>query len=190
MLCAIAEGMLMAAWLTVYCCRSVNHIKADELLTLLRNLEDPYTLAEGFGIEDEEVVDRALAHLRLESVSEPEGVKFALRYKARNTRPVYFHHWRAKKRVRVERAEALERLEGATGRNVTRVRNHIAKCVDVVALELGWNQLEDMGMVLAGQIAEFLAIEGNGLILDQNDDWWAMKRNGAPVLLVRGRDES
>ena len=36
--------------------------------------------------------------------------------------------------------------------------------VEVAALELGWNQLEDMGVGLAGQVAEYLARIGDGLI--------------------------
>jgi hypothetical protein len=179
----------MAAWLTVYCTKSVKHVTADDLLALLQNLEDPYTLAEGFGIDDEEAVDRALKHLRIERVSKQAGVKFSLHYKPRSTRPVLFHLWAQPKRVQTERDEALEQFDGAKGRKVARVREHLADCVAVVALELGWSQLEDMGIVLAGQIAVFLAVEGNGLIRDQNDDWWAMK-TGAPVLVVGPRNRT
>ena len=174
----------MAAWLTVYCTKSVDHVTANDLLALLHNLEDPYILAEGYGIEDEETaVDRAMKHLRIEPVSKEPGVKFSIRYKPRNARPVLFHLWAQPKRVQTERDEALEQFDDTKGRTVARIRKHLANCVEVVALELGWAQLEDMGIVLAGQIAEFLAVEGNGLIRDQNENWWSMK-NGAPVLLV------
>jgi hypothetical protein len=40
-----------------------------------------------------------------------------------------------------------------------------------------------MGIVLAGQFAEYLARVGDGLIQDQYHDWWEMK-GGVPVLLV------
>ncbi|MCI0701176.1 MAG: hypothetical protein L0241_08840 [Planctomycetia bacterium] len=177
----------MAAWLTVYCSRSVDHITADDLLAFLRNLDDPHTLAEGFGIEDEDEVNRAFARLKIETVTDTDGLKFAIHYKTAKDRPIYFHLWAKRSRVKAEREEALEGLEEAKGRNVKRVRTHLAKMVEVIALELGWNQLEDMGIVLAGQIAEFIAVEGDGLILDQNDDWWAMK-NQLPVLLVGERN--
>ncbi|HVL12226.1 MAG TPA: hypothetical protein VM529_06660 [Gemmata sp.] len=177
----------MAAWLTVYCSTTVAHITPSDLLSLLRGLDDPWTLAEGFGIEDEAEVDRALVRLQIEPVPEPEGVKYVLRYRTRKLRPVYFHLWAKPGRVQAEREEALEQFEGARERNAGRVRKHMEKVIEVVALELGWNQLEDMGVVLAGQIAEFVATEGDGLIRDQNDDWWAMK-NRVPVLLVGKRN--
>jgi hypothetical protein len=176
----------MAAWLTAYCARSVDHVTADDLLSLLRGLDDPWTLAEGFGIDDEKIVDRALAQLRIESIADPDGVKFALRYRPGKTRPVYFHLWAEPRRVQTEREEALELLDGSRNRNAKRVREHLGRVVEVAALELGWNQLDDMGVVLAGQIVEFLATEGDGLIRDQNDDWWAMKKR-VPVLLVGPR---
>ncbi len=173
----------MAAWLTVYCTRSVSHVTARDLLTAIEDIEDIYTLAEGFGIEDEEVVKRALTQLRIEPVSEPEGVKFCLRYRPAAFRPVLIHWSAAPEFVRGVVEETRELLEEATGKGVKRVRAHLERVIEVVSLELGWSQLEDMGIVLAGQVAEHLATIGAGLIKDQNDDWWAMKK-GAPVLLV------
>jgi hypothetical protein len=177
----------MAAWLTVYCARSVAHVTAEDLIAVICDLEDPYTLAECYGIEDEEeAVDRAMKHLRIEPVAGPQGGKISVRYKPPDARPVLLHVWSRPKRVQTERDEALEQFEDVSGRNVARVRKHLADCVEVAALELGWTQLEDMGIVFASVIAEFLAVEGNGLIRDQNEDWWAVK-NGAPVLLVGPR---
>jgi hypothetical protein len=162
----------MAAWLTIYCTRSVASITADDLISLLNDL-DLYTIAEGFGIEDEEeVVDHALAHLRIEPVSKPKGVKFVVHYKPGKSRPVYVHLWNDPKRVQTEREEALELLNNVRGRPVAGMRRRIAACVEVVALELGLKQVEDVGLVLAVQIAEFLAGEGAGLGRDHNDNWW------------------
>jgi hypothetical protein len=56
--------------------------------------------------------------------------------------------------------------------------------VEVVSFELGWSQLEDMGVVIAGQVAEYIARIGDGLIVDQNDDWWTIGEHGIPKILV------
>ena len=163
----------MASWVTVYCTRSVASVTAGDLVSLLNDL-DLYTIAEGFGIEDEEeVVDHALAHLRIEPVSKSEGVKFAIRYKPGKVRPIHLHLWNEPTRVQTEREEALELLKQVKGRPAAGMRRRVAQCVEIVALELGLTQLEDVGLVLAVQIAEFLAGEGAGLLRDQNDDWWA-----------------
>jgi hypothetical protein len=180
----------MAAWLTVYCSRPVRYLTAADLLARLRDIEDVHTLAEGFGIDDDTEVDRALAQLRIDPVTGPDGARFRLRYRRASYRPVLVYHWTAAKRVRDECAEALEQFEGTKERNANRVRTHLAQCVAVVALELGWTQLDNMGIVFASQLAEFFAVTGTGLIRDQNDDWWAMKKNGLPVLLVGQRGGS
>jgi hypothetical protein len=146
-------------------------------------VDDFYIIAEGFGIEDEREVDRALSGLRVEPVGEADGVKFRLRYRPPKFRPVDIHFWTDPDRVREEREEAVEQLGGTTGTGVKQVQKHLGRVVEVVALELGWSQLEEMAVVLAGQVAEYFAVVGNGLIRDQNDDWWTMK-SGAPRLLV------
>ena len=174
----------MAAWLTVYCSRAVSHLTADDILAGIDNAQiDFHTIAEGFGIEDEKVVDQALARLRIEAVSEPEGVKFRLRYRPPTFRPILIHVWDEPGRVQTEREEGLEQLEEVKGKAVKRVRSHLDQVAEVVALELGWSQLEDMGIVLAGQVAEYLATIGDGLIRDQNEDWWAVEDH-VPVLLI------
>ena len=68
-------------------------------------------------------------------------------------------------------------LEKARGQGVDRIRNHLARMAAVVAVELGWSQLEDMGVVFAGMVSEYLAIAGDGLIRDPHDVWWAMEDN-------------
>jgi hypothetical protein len=177
----------MAAWLSVYCTRSVRKVTAAQLRKAIDDA-DIHTIAEGFGIDDDDVVDRALAHFRIERVTRQVGVKFRLRYRHVRYRPVHIHLWVKAARVKTEREEALEQFEGIRGRGVGAVRRHLSRVVEVVAVELGWDQLEDMGVVLGGQVAEFYAFVGAGLIRDQNDDWWTVK-NRMPALLVGRRDE-
>jgi hypothetical protein len=172
----------MAAWLTIYCARAVDQVKAEDLEAVLEKA-DLFTLAERFGIEDEEVVSRAQDLVRIESVSDLGEVKFRLSYQPPRFRPVNVWVWTEPGFVRQLGEEAKEGLAGSRRKGVGRVRTHLDRVVQVAALELGWSQLEDMGVVLSGQVAEYLAGVGDGLICDQNDDWWAVKK-GRPVLLV------
>ena len=176
----------MAAWLTVYCTRSVRKVTAAQLRKVIDDA-DIHTIAEGFGIDDDDV-DQALAQFSIEPVTRQEGVKFCLRYRHARYRPVLIHLWVKAARVKTEREEALEQFDGIQGRGVGSVRRHLSRVVEVVAVELGWDQLEDMGVVLGGQVAEYFASVGAGLIRDQNDDWWTVK-NRIPALLVGRRDE-
>jgi hypothetical protein len=69
------------------------------------------------------------------------------------------------------------------------MRSHLGQTVEVVGLQLGWPQLEEMGIVLASQVAEYLGHTGNGLIKDQNDDWWKVA-DRVPVLVAESKRRS
>jgi hypothetical protein len=168
----------MSAWLTVYCAHSVDRVTADDLKTAL-NAADMHTIAEGFGVDDEAAVDEALAHLKVESATEPEGVRFRLHYAGAGKRPILVYLADGASAV-----EMLEELSRVKGSSVQQVREALRQTVAVVSLSLGWMQLEDMGVVLAGQVAEAFASAGDGLIRDQNGDWWAVD-DGVPTLVFQ-----
>ena len=87
-------------------------------------------------------------------------------------------------RVQQELTEAREgSLAGRQSRGAAQIRAALPAVVEVAAVELGLGQLEDMGLVIVGQVAEFLAGGGAGLIRDTGDEWWAVRR-GVPQLLL------
>jgi hypothetical protein len=177
----------MASWFTVYCTRSVSHVTAEDITAAL-DAVDFYTVSEGFGIEDEAVVEQALSLLRVEPVADSPEIRFRIRYRPSQFRPLFVHLWTDVERVRQELTEVeAEYLSGRSGRGVNQVRKELSAVVEVVAVELGMGQLEDMGLVIAGQIAEYFAGLGTGPIRDTGDEWWAVKR-GVPRLLL-GRAE-
>ncbi len=173
----------MAAWFTVYCNRSVRPVTATDITAAL-GVVDFYTTAEGFGIEDEAAVERAVSALRVQPATGELGEWFEVRYRPAKYRPLVVYLWADAERVQEELAETREEyLAGRKGRGVARVRAALPGVVEVAAVELGVGQLEDMGLVIAGQVAEFLAGVGAGLIRDTGDEWWAVRRE-VPKLLV------
>jgi hypothetical protein len=46
----------------------------------------------------------------------------------------------------------------------------------VIGLELGFSMLEDMGVVLAYELARYLAQKGDGVIVDDDDRWQVIER--------------
>jgi hypothetical protein len=167
----------MSARLTVYCTRSVDHVTAADLKAAIDEA-DVHTDAEVWGIEDEAVVDEALSHLIIEPVSQPEGARFRLRYAAGETRPILVHV-----SARSSADEMLDELRDVRATGVERVRQVLNEAVQEVGLELGWQQLEDMGIVLASRLAETFASAGRGLTRDQNDEWWVVE-DGIPALVL------
>eukprot|EP01137_Pigoraptor_chileana_P006130 Opistho-2@50128 len=180
----------MAAWFTVYCTRPVGSVTAGDLAAALGpGAVDFDALAEGFGMEDEAAVRRAVAALAVEPAAGDLGEWFQVRYRPARYRPLVVYRWDDGDRVREELDEAeAEYLTGRRGRGVGRVRAALGQVAEVAAVELGLAQLSDMGLVIAGQIAEFLAGVGAGPVRDTNDEWWEVRR-GVPRLLL-GRNGS
>jgi hypothetical protein len=172
----------MSAWLTVYCAQTVQHVTPNDILAGIDDV-DWHTVAEGFGIEDDAVVDHAIDQLRIGPASNGLGEKFYIRYRDPQFRSVLIHLWVDPDRVRVERDEALEVLERRRGKGAKEVRTHLDRVLEVVAFELKLRDLEGMGIVLAVLVAEYFAGTGDGVIRDQNDEWWILK-NHVPVQLV------
>ena len=165
----------MSEWLTVYCTRPVAHLGAADLLAFLR-AADLHTAAEGFGIDDESIVDAALARLRVTETA-GDGVasnapRFRVRYTDSETADVRVHVWPDPAGVRTECDEALEELDEDFGPALA-VRSHLARTVEVVGVELPWAAAE-MGFLLAVQCADYFARAGDGLLHDPDDVWWAV----------------
>ncbi|MEZ4403953.1 MAG: hypothetical protein R3B06_28270 [Kofleriaceae bacterium] len=159
----------MAYWLTVYCRRSVRGIDAAALAAGLRGLdpaapagEDYQTLAERFDVDEAEVAP-ALAALTVVA----SAVGWEVRYRADPAaRPLTIHVWSAPAQV----AEELD--EARDCRNPPPLAEQLlGAVVEIVALELGWSMLEDMGVVLADEAARFLAQRGDGVVADDEARW-------------------
>src|SRR5262249_34474041 len=149
----------------VYCSRMVDHVTVAEILAAIDGW-DWHTAAEAYGVDDDEAVDQALASLKLEAADGAGGLRFQLTYGPPGHRPILIQTHTDVEVLGEERDEAEELLDDANGDSVDRVRAHLDSVVAVVVVELGWSQLEDMGVVFAGMVAEYLSSVGGGLIRD------------------------
>ena len=94
----------MASWFTAYCTRSMRNVTAADLTAAL-DAVDFDTVAEGFGIEDEALIERAVSRLEVEPVADSARVRFRIRYRPGKLRPLLVHLWTDSERVRKELAE-------------------------------------------------------------------------------------
>ncbi len=159
----------MPAWITVYCRERLDSLGADELLRGIRGGDpealagvDYWTLAEDYGV-DEDQVDRALAQLAVVE----DGSDWEIRYSEAGERSVVVHRWFSTERVAEEIEEVLERLEPSDEDIV----EHLRASREVVGIELGFSQFEDMGVVIAYEVARYLMQKLDGLILNDEDRW-------------------
>jgi len=178
---ARAYSAAMAYWLTVYCRKPVSSLSPAQLLAGIRDQDpaapagvDYWTVAEDFGIEDEAVVDAALdvLHVRPEGATGLDGLEVGYRSEA-EARPIVVHCWSDPERVAEEIREAEENRSPPP-----RVRERLRASTEVVGLELGFSQLEDMGIVIANELARWLAQKGDGVVADDDDGWMAVRGGG------------
>lgn len=108
----------MAAWFTVYCPRPVEAVTAGDLAAALGpGAVDFYALAEGFGIEDDATVRRAVVALAVGPAAGDLGEWLQVHYRPVRYRPLVVYRWDDGDRVRegLDEAEA-EYLTGRRGR--------------------------------------------------------------------------
>ncbi len=166
----------MPAWITVYCGRLVGPLSGTDLRRGILGGDpsalagvDYLTLAEPFDIDDEDIVDETIQQLEVVADVDPDPDLYEVRYRREELRPIVVHRWRQPDRVREEVTEVLELrdLEIPDPRLADRLRDSR----EVVGIELGFSQLEDMGVVVGYEIARYLAQRGDGLVLDEGDRW-------------------
>ena len=155
----------MPAWISIYCKHPIGAVTPDQLKSGIRD-NDYWTLAEQYNV-DEDLVDPALAALQVDA----DGNGYQLHYRCRGERPLLIHVWDSPDRVKEEIEEAVECFENASAKNKTHIQNHLAEVQAVVGIEMGFSQLEDMGIVFAYKVARWLGQHRGGLIKDDDDNW-------------------
>jgi hypothetical protein len=157
----------MPSWITIYCRKSVAALSAEQVRAGMVDQDpsasagaDYLTLAESYDVDEAEVKP-ALANLRVSG----EGLDLEVQYREAG-RPIVVHHWATVGRVKEELEEALEVRAPPES-----VRERLAQTTEIVALELGFSMLEDMGVVLAYELARYIAQKGDGLIVDDDNVW-------------------
>ena len=156
----------MAAWVTVYCSEPVDCIEPGQVLAGICDA-DYRTLAELFYEVDEDLVDPALERLRIV----PSGNNLRLYYRPGGQRQLEIHRWSDSATVAEEIREVLDRFEEHSSRTAE-IQSHLPKVQGIVAVEMEWSQLEDMGVVFAYEVARWFAQNCQGLTRDHWDKWF------------------
>jgi len=172
-----AVSSFMAWWITVYCSRDCSALQSTDLASGIRAGDpdalagvDYFTLAEDYDVP-ETVVAPALEHLRVTG-------DFEIHYESDpDARPVVVHVWTQPGRVREEVEEAREVRSAPTS-----AAPFLDGCRAVVGIELGVSMAQTMGVVLAYEVARYIAQKYDGVIVD-DEDRWEVVREGALVPL-------
>jgi hypothetical protein len=159
------------AWrISVYCRRDCSAIDAALLDRGIRG-DDPEapagvdydTLAEGYGI-DEALVEAAVASLRVTDA-------LAVHWDADpERRPVSVHVRTGAHRVREEIEETIQERDPPAA-----AMPHLEACRGIVAIEIGAFETETMAIVIACEIARWVAQRYDGVLVDGDDGWYRVE---------------
>lgn len=172
----------MPARVNVYCTRSVAHLTPAMFRAELDEA-DLMTLAEALDLPEgeEEAVEAMLPHLRVEG--DPD--RFApveVYWKPGDGRPIQIARTTD---VAGEIAETLENLPASRSNGARRVRDHLARTIEIVHVELGIDDSLHLGATLSEVLAFFIAEQGDGLVWFYHRDWASPDDRGANLWVTR-----
>jgi len=161
----------MSSWISIYCRSSIAEVESHQLARGLRGRDpsalagvDYLTLAEDYGV-DVTLVDAALEALTVRPLRGADS-GFEVHYGSETNQVVVVRRWHDADRVAEEIAEVVERRDLPSA-----AEPRIRDSREVIGIELEKHHLQDMGVVLAYEVARFLAQKGDGLILNDEGTW-------------------
>jgi hypothetical protein len=172
----------MPARVNVYCAKSVAHVTLEMMREELA-VADLMTLAEVLELpEGEEAAVRKMEpHLRIEGGRDRHGnmspeLEYAEVYwKPQPSRPIQIERVED---VREEIAETLENLPESDSAGARRVREHLARVVEVVYFEMGIDDSMHLAATLSEVLAFMIAEQGDGLVWFYRRDWASPEDRG------------
>jgi hypothetical protein len=129
------------------------------------------TLCRQYGL-DKELIEPAKAYLRLIGSQGGDSPFFALVYGPAAQRPVMVHLFDLDQARRAELSTVLAAAPQALDLN-------LAASVQVVRIELGREQLADLGLLLAYELARWAAVNGEGVLRGLDGRWYRLNRHRA-----------
>lgn len=161
----------MAQRHTAYLKQSAVVITPKQLFDGIREV-DLALLAESCGVSDD-LIDEALANLRIEKVKPRGFVFYRLIYRPGEVRQVDIDRWPTAKLAAGVIAEVLENLDPDLP-CLEAVRGHLGECVDSVSASYGSMPGEAMAPVLGSEVCRWLAEKFGGIVRDPAGDWYEL----------------
>ena len=166
-------------WIQVFNRQIVQPFPGEELMKAL--LEANFqSLSQEYGLNPA-LIAPALAHLELLASENGIAPYLLLNYQIRGQSPLVVYRWRvdegAGAHILQEAKKRASRLE---------VQAHLTQTREILAISLRPSQLEDMGLLLAYEVARWWADRGQGVVFGLDGTWYRVNRHQAFVPLVDG----
>lgn len=150
----------MTAWVTLYCKKIISEDISRPLLDFFEE-QDLWTIAEDYNLDTNQV-DAAMQQLVIES----KDYGYQLNYRDASKRQLTVRVW-SKPLVVAEHVGEVE----IPSQNGDAIEAHLDHTQCVIGIELGADQIADMAVVLAFEIARWVGQHYAGIIHVDGGDW-------------------
>ena len=170
------KAQVMQYWILIFNQKRLDGLNETGLVSALEGA-NLTKLCMQFGLDDA-LIAPAVAHLQL-LTAPARAVPFsALHYQSEGHHPVFIHCWD------IRRDDGAAMLAAFLHKSTYSALAARLKTVQQIwGVELSPNQLEDMGLVFAYEIARFMVAEGGGLVRGLDGVWYRLNRHEAFIPL-------
>jgi len=157
----------------IYCRQTAVAITPDQIMRALGQA-DLMIEAEARGIADEEaLVDAALPYLRIENTGHLPFEEWRLHYGPPGERDIPIERVAGAREVRTRIDTMIyEHLDDGRVSEAHLILPRLYETIEEVCITLGGAQTGDLGIVLAYELARYIAGVTEGLISDDYKEWW------------------
>jgi hypothetical protein len=131
------------------------------------------TLCDQYGL-DPGLIPQMKSNLSVITAKGDASPYFVLKYNQKEGLPIIVYRWDP----RSETGKFITR-ELLTGSLPEGVGEHLKNASCIVGIELYQSQMKDMGLILAYEIARWVASRGQGMVLGLDGVWYQLNRSSA-----------
>ncbi len=169
---------MQEVWVQVFNLRKLGRFDRGDLMSALLDAHYPALCAQ-YGL-DPEGVPSILPRLELITASEEIAPFFLLKYLPDDQPPLVVYRWEADQE---SGARWLKSAELHAQQPL--VMSHLGQTREILGVAMRPSQLQDMGLLLAYEVARWAAAAGQGLIYGLDGVWYRLNRHQAFLPLER-----
>ena len=120
------------------------------------------------------LIQPALTHLEVISPAEKAVPYFLLRYQVEEEPPLIIFQWPTDQKSGAAWLKAASRQV-----DDIQIQGHLAQTCEIIGVSLNEGQLDDLGLLLAYEVARWAAFKGQGLVYGLDGTWYRLNRHRA-----------
>lgn len=166
----------MAYWIMIFNQMSIEVVDEDKLLAAITE-SNYHTLCAQYKL-DPALIETALMNLSVICAGGCMSPFFVVKYQPEGKRSLVVYRWAAESATgRTLLTQAKAELQNDSGEEL------LSQTQQIIGIELGVGQLQDMGLLFAYELARWAAFEGGGMMRGIDGMWYRMNKYKAFIPL-------